>query len=54
MKLQAKAEKLIRSICQEYKNEPTPLMMILSKIQKNTDIFLLKFKKLLVKKFTYQ
>lgn len=34
MKLQAKAEKLIRSICQEYKNKPTPLMMILSKIQK--------------------
>ncbi len=34
MKLQAKAEKLIRSICQEYNNEPTPLMMILSKIQK--------------------
>ena len=33
-KISASATKLIKEICARYKNEPTPLMMILSDVQK--------------------
>ena len=34
MALQSQAVDLIRSICKKYKNEPSPLMIVLSEVQK--------------------
>ena len=50
MRLRQEAVKLIESICDRYRNEPTPLMLVLSDIQKEYGYIPLEVQEIVSKK----